>query len=215
MNLPLRQAASQRGDNRAGGDGIGTVANPPAQPLVVGSVGFGPAWTTEDSMAASIVRLQHQLEEANARIALLEEEQRILAKGHQGHAKAAVIEGGTGFSGAERPEPSPHLSIGGREMSERLTPETEALLSDQSFDCVPYDEAAGQLADLARKLERERDEARADADEWQKKYAEVFVERDRVREALKRIADCDWVITLPDRMDAVRKIARDALEAAK
>lgn len=61
----------------------------------------------------------------------------------------------------------------------------------------------------------ERDEARADADEWQNKYAGVFVERDEARGALKRIADCDWVITLPDRMDAVRKIARDALEVAK
>jgi len=64
-------------------------------------------------------------------------------------------------------------------------------------------------------LVHERNEARADADEWQDKYAEVFVERDRLREALKRIADCDWVITLPDRMDGVRKIARDALEGAK
>lgn len=30
--------------------------------------------------------------------------------------------------------------------------------------------------------------------------------------ALKRIRDCDFVITLPDRMDAVRAIAREALE---
>ena len=30
--------------------------------------------------------------------------------------------------------------------------------------------------------------------------------------ALQRIADCDWVITLPDRMDAVREIAREALK---
>ena len=32
------------------------------------------------------------------------------------------------------------------------------------------------------------------------------------RTALKRIRDCDFVITLPDRMDAVRQIAREALE---
>ena len=30
-------------------------------------------------------------------------------------------------------------------------------------------------------------------------------------EALTRLGDCDWVITLPDRMDAVRAIARTAL----
>ena len=39
------------------------------------------------------------------------------------------------------------------------TPETDLLLDNQHHDCVPYDDAAGQLADLARKLEQERDRA--------------------------------------------------------
>lgn len=34
----------------------------------------------------------------------------------------------------------------------------------------------------------------------------------RLQAALERIRDCDWIITLPDRMDAVRAIAREALE---
>lgn len=34
----------------------------------------------------------------------------------------------------------------------------------------------------------------------------------KLSEALQRIRDCDFVITLPDRMDAVRQIAREALE---
>ena len=34
----------------------------------------------------------------------------------------------------------------------------------------------------------------------------------RLRDALIRLRDCDWVITLPDRMDAVREIAREALD---
>ena len=34
----------------------------------------------------------------------------------------------------------------------------------------------------------------------------------KLEEALKRIRDCDFVITLPDRMDAVRQIAQEALE---
>lgn len=34
----------------------------------------------------------------------------------------------------------------------------------------------------------------------------------KMEEALKRIRDCNWIITLPDRMDAVRAIAREALE---
>jgi len=39
-----------------------------------------------------------------------------------------------------------------------------------------------------------------------------LVERCRkMREALEKLRDCDWVITLPDRMDAVRGIAREAL----
>jgi hypothetical protein len=46
--------------------------------------------------------------------------------------------------------------------------------------------------------------------------ASAILQQDRkiskMEEALKRIRDCDWVITLPDRMDAVRAIAREALE---
>jgi cell division protein FtsB len=36
-------------------------------------------------------------------------------------------------------------------------------------------------------------------------------ENERLRKALTRLRDCDWTITLPDRMDAVREIAREAL----
>ena len=38
-------------------------------------------------------------------------------------------------------------------------------------------------------------------------------ENARLKAALVRLRDCDWVIRLPDRMDAVREIARKALEA--
>lgn len=34
----------------------------------------------------------------------------------------------------------------------------------------------------------------------------------KLEAALERLRDCDWVITLSDRMDAVRQIAREALE---
>ena len=43
----------------------------------------------------------------------------------------------------------------------------------------------------------------------------VLVDRKRMeamRTALEKLRDCDWVISLPDRMDAVRDIARKALE---
>ena len=39
-------------------------------------------------------------------------------------------------------------------------------------------------------------------------------ENARLREALVKLRDCDWVISLPDRMDAVRDIARAALRDA-
>lgn len=41
---------------------------------------------------------------------------------------------------------------------------------------------------------------------------EAADEIEKLREALQRIRDCDFVITLPDRMDAVRVIAREALK---
>ena len=41
----------------------------------------------------------------------------------------------------------------------------------------------------------------------------VTEQRDRLAEALQKLADCDWVITLPDRMDAVREIANEALQS--
>jgi hypothetical protein len=35
----------------------------------------------------------------------------------------------------------------------------------------------------------------------------------KLRAALEKLRDCDFVITLPDRMDAVRQIARAALDS--
>jgi hypothetical protein len=45
--------------------------------------------------------------------------------------------------------------------------------------------------------------------------AELATEREKVRVlrlACERLRDCDWVISVPDRMDAVREIAREALK---
>ena len=68
-----------KGRNNAGAvPELGPAHAAPAHSLTVGAVGFGPAWTMEDSMAASIVRLQCEVEEREARIAVLEEQARIL-----------------------------------------------------------------------------------------------------------------------------------------
>jgi len=44
------------------------------------------------------------------------------------------------------------------------------------------------------------------------RVGELASENQRLREALVKLRDCDWVITPHDRMDAVRDIARAALE---
>lgn len=65
-----------------------------AEAIALGSVSFGPAFSPDwrddeanlrgmyEQACASIIRLECELEEANARIAVLEEEQRILARKH-------------------------------------------------------------------------------------------------------------------------------------
>jgi hypothetical protein len=121
--------------------------------MLVGRVDLGgsfkacPAsYSTEDSMAASIVRLECEADELRAEVAMLREERNILAR-----AKAAVTEGGTGNSKVERPEPSLHLSD---------TPETDAH-SPAGYAIIRPDGVRTDYvpADFARKLERERDEA--------------------------------------------------------
>jgi hypothetical protein len=71
------------------------------------------------------------------------------------------------------------------------TPETDLMLSNQHHDCIPYDDAAGQLAELCCKLERERDEARnlADSAMWEadrlrSELHKQLVERDKARTEL-------------------------------
>ena len=43
-------------------------------------------------------------------------------------------------------------------------------------------------------------------------FAELAHRKDRYEAALIKLKNCDWVITPKDRMDAVREIARNALE---
>lgn len=66
------------------------------------------------------------------------------------------------------------------------------------------------MIDAKEEIERLRHERQNLRRSWADERAEVK----RLRAALIRLRDCDWVITLPDRMDAVRDIARAALEGA-
>jgi hypothetical protein len=78
-------------------------------------------------------------------------------------------------------------------MTDRPTPETDAAKLSVADYAVTLEEARGVIRRLTRRV------------------SELERELDAAREALQRLADCDWVITLPDRMDAVRKIALEAL----
>ena len=46
----------------------------------------------------------------------------------------------------------------------------------------------------------------------EERIARLEQENKMLREALVRLRDCDWVISLPDRVDEVRAIAREALK---
>ncbi|HDZ62779.1 MAG TPA: hypothetical protein ENH40_06515 [Nitrospirae bacterium] len=64
------------------------------------------------------------------------------------------------------------------------------------------------LDELEKELAQDR---KMFSDVWDR-LKEAEKERDRYKLALEKLRDCDWVISLPDRMDAVRKIAREALK---
>lgn len=84
---------------------------------------------------------------------------------------------------------------------------------------------------VSKNLERQRDQARRDClallgliadiragigDPTGKLMQDELIQRCvRMRVALEQLRDCDWVITLPERMDGVRKIAREALQDPK
>jgi hypothetical protein len=62
---------------------------------------------------------------------------------------------------------------------------------------------------LAQQL---RDTAKMGVSDEDRLILEAIYRIRKLEAALMRIRDCDFVITLPDRMDAVRAIAREALE---
>ena len=93
-------------------------------------------------------------------------------------------------------------------------------------ECIPNQD---EWLALCESLEAELTAARQEIDMLKSKYADhhaeaerltseinaVTEQRDRLKDALRKLADCDWVITLPNRMDAVRTIAAEALAAVE
>lgn len=63
-----------------------------------------------------------------------------------------------------------------------------------------------------QRYRRDPDLAQSIVEALQRSLAEADARIEKLEGALQQIRDCDFVITLPDRMDAVREIAREALE---
>jgi hypothetical protein len=74
----------------------------------------------------------------------------------------------------------------------------------------PVDQAL-ELAEQRRSLVRGLSGKEAPRDVLADEVARLRAEVERLRAALVRLRDCDWTITPLDRMDAVRDIARAAL----
>jgi ribosomal protein L1 len=86
--------------------------------------------------------------------------------------------------------------------------ENERLWRDYEFGQTRINNQRMEIVALSKDVDRHY-ENYAD----QLKRAEAFQRRiDQLEIAVTKIRDCDFVITLPDRMDAVRAIAREALE---
>jgi hypothetical protein len=103
------------------------------------------------------------------------------------------------------------------------TPRTDAA---QFWDRSDYHDPSAfdwfVRAEHARELERELAELisvnATGAARLAHAAVQLAAEREKVgalRLACERLRDCDWVISLPDRMDAVRDIARAALAATE
>ena len=65
---------------------------------------------------------------------------------------------------------------------------------------------------MSDKYRRDPDLAESIIDALRRDLRDAEKQIEHLTFALERIRDCDWVITLPDRMDAVRTIAREALQ---
>ena len=84
--------------------------------------------------------------------------------------------------------------------------------------CAALEDAERELATVRAELAcyvKNLADAQGDIAEEVKANELLRAVRDAMRAALVRLRDCDWTISLPDRMDAVREIAREALNQTK
>jgi uncharacterized small protein (DUF1192 family) len=177
------------------------------------------------SLADSVVRHMAELEEANARIAVLEEEQKVL-KRERDDALAAVTEGGTGNPGVERPEPSPHFSEQSNLRSQAVTTCDQIVnflrtynrwrRGDETLE-QPCPQEIGEAIDAAcneiERLERERDEERVITFRQADCIEELERERDEARAAL--LWAVEWLDTITGRFPEDGSVNEMFAELAK
>jgi hypothetical protein len=177
------------------------------------------------SLADSVVRHMAELDEANARIAVLEEEQKVLVR-ERDNALAAVTEGGTGNSGVERPEPSPHFEEQSNLRSQAVTTCDQIVRFLRTFNRwrrgditleQPSPREVGLAIDAAcneiERLERERDEERAITFRQADYMDELERERDEARAAL--LWAVEWLDTITGRFPEDGSVNEMFAELAK
>jgi tRNA U55 pseudouridine synthase TruB len=95
------------------------------------------------------------------------------------------------------------------------TPETDRLLSDQHHDCIPYDDAAEQLAELCQKLEHERDNLRADQSNQEDMLLRYMDEIDEANNELnKQLIRYDALFDEAEKIRSERDVARKLANGA-
>jgi hypothetical protein len=191
------------------------------------------------SLADSVVRHMAELDEANARIAVLEEEQKVL-KRERDNALAAVTEGGTGNSGVERPEPSPHFSEQSNLRSQAVTTCDQIVRFLRTFNRwrrgditleQPSPREVGLAIDAAcneiERLERQRDEARRASALWKSAskiwrrycantYAKLCkLERERDEARQQERIHYDNFLPMQDERDQWRECAENLIDYAR
>jgi hypothetical protein len=83
----MNTLVGKTGNNAGAGIRGGCIQTAPANPIVVGEVGFGPSWDEEPSLrdvydqaCRTIVRMECEADELRAEVALLREQARIMQK---------------------------------------------------------------------------------------------------------------------------------------
>lgn len=80
------------------------------------------------------------------------------------------------------------------------------------LDILQTGRPARVKAEFAEELERENDELNIAVNVARHLIKTLQSDNIKLRAALERLRDCDFVVTPMDRMDAVRDIAREALK---